>query len=276
MLSTKEPGKPRPSIEIPVLSADEMLRAFQLIKGSTSLELKLNVPDSGHRAAVKGLGFDAVEAEARQVYFFDTPDLALNRAGVVVRARRSRGGKGDTVVKLRPVDPTTLDRELRRSPGFKIEVDGMPGGYVCSASLKGVCTAREVLDVNDGKAPVESMFSKEQRAFYAAHAPTDLKMNALATLGPTFQLRLKHQPKNFDRRITVELWLYPDGSRIYEISTKGSPDEAFQVAMEFKAFLANCGIPIEKNLGTKTSSALSLFSKRLKDRKLVTASEAVH
>ena len=43
------------------------------------------------RAAVKGLGFDPVEAEPRQAYFFDTPDLALNKAGVVVRARRNPG-----------------------------------------------------------------------------------------------------------------------------------------------------------------------------------------
>ena len=44
---------------------------------------------------------------------------------MVVRARRSRGGKADTVVKLRPVDPALLDPELRRMPGFKIEVDGI-------------------------------------------------------------------------------------------------------------------------------------------------------
>ena len=37
-------------------------------------------------------GVDPVEAQPRQTYFFDTPDLILNRAGVVVRARRIRGG----------------------------------------------------------------------------------------------------------------------------------------------------------------------------------------
>lgn len=249
---------------------------LRLVKGSTSLELKLYVSDQGQRAAVKNLGFDPVEAEPRQVYFFDTPDLALNEAGVVVRARRSQGGKADTVVKLRPVDPAMLDPKLRRSPGFKIEVDAMPGGYVCSASLKGVCNSQEVLDVNDGKASVESIFSQEQRAFYAAHAPADIEMNALATLGPTFQLRIKHYPKDFDRRLIVELWLYPDGSRLFEISTKGTPAEAFQVSMEFKAFLATCGIPLEKHVGSKTSSALSFFSKDLKRRTSVAESEAVN
>jgi len=63
-------------------------------------------------------------------------------------------------------------------------------------------------------------------------------MDQLVVLGPTFLLKVKHQPKDFDRRVTIEMWLYPDGSRIMEISTKCAPKEAFQVAAEFKAYLA--------------------------------------
>jgi hypothetical protein len=37
--------------------------------------------------------------------------------------------------------------------------------------------------------------------------------------------------------MVVELWLYPDGTRILELSTKCAPSEAFQVAAE-NAFLA--------------------------------------
>ena len=48
---------------------------------------------------------DPLDAQIRQVFFFDTPDLALNQAGVVVRARRVQGKGDDSVVKLRPVVP---------------------------------------------------------------------------------------------------------------------------------------------------------------------------
>jgi adenylate cyclase class IV len=83
---------------------------FKLIKGANSVELKLSVPLTSHRATVKSIGLDPVEAQPRQAFFFDTPDLALNKAGVVVRARRIQGGDGDTVIKLRPVDPPPSTR----------------------------------------------------------------------------------------------------------------------------------------------------------------------
>lgn len=240
----------------PTFSSEDVTRILELIKGTKSVELKLTVPEENRRVAIKGLGFDPVEAQPRQAYFFDTADLALNKAGVVVRARRIQGGDGDTVIKLRPVDPAIIDKELRRSDSFKIELDAMPGGFVCSASCKGACTAQEVLDVASGKAPLSSLFSREQRDFYKKHAPAEIPLDSLTPLGPTFLLKARHQPKGFDHRITVELWLYPDGSLIFEISTKCPPKEAFQVAAEFKAYLTKCGIKVTNAQSAKTKSAL--------------------
>jgi hypothetical protein len=261
-----KPVKPAP-IDPPalarVLSPEDTLKVLQLAKGANSIELKLSVPLTGHRATIKGIGLDPVEAQPRQAFFFDTPDLALNRAGVVVRARRIQGGDADTVIKLRPVDPSTIDPELRRSASFKVEVDVMPGGFVCSASFKGVCSGQEVLDATSGVMPLRKLFSREQRAFYDAHAPAGLTMDKLVVLGPTFVLKARHQPKDFDRRITVEMWLYPDGSRILEISTKCLPAEAFQAGAEFKAYLASKGIVLGADQSAKTRTSLEFFSAQL-------------
>ena len=141
----------------------------------------------------------------------------------------------------------------------------MPGGFVCSASFKGVCTGQEVLDVSLGAMPLRKLFSKEQRAFYDAHAPAGITMDKLVILGPTFLLKAKHQPKakEFDRPITVEMWLYPDGVRVMEISTKGNPKEAFQVVADFKAYLARNGIALGADQSAKTKSSLEFFSARL-------------
>jgi len=242
----------------------ETAEILELVKGSGSVELKLSVPVTGHRATIASIGLDPVEAQPRQTFFFDTPDLALNKAGLIVRARRVQGGSADTVIKLRPVDPATIDPELRRSDSFKVELDVMPGKFVCSASVKGVCTGEEVLEVTAGKAKNRSLFSKEQRAFYDEHAPAGIDLNSLSILGPIFVLKAKHRPKDYDQRIVVELWLYPDGSRILEISTKSPPADAFLVAAQFKAWLAGKGLALNGNQTTKTSSALEIMSAELK------------
>jgi hypothetical protein len=265
--SVKVAKAEQPALAKP-LSAEEIVEVLKLGKKASSIELKLSVPLTGHRATIKSIGLDPVEAQPRQAFFFDTPDLDLNRAGVVVRARRIQGGDADTVVKLRPVDPSTIDPELRRSPAFKVEVDVMPGGFVCSASFKGVCSGQEVLDVTSGEMPLRKLFSKEQRAFYDAHAPAGITMDKLVILGPTFLLKAKHQPKDFDRPITVEMWLYPDGSRILEVSTKCDPKEAFQAGAEFKSYLADHGIVLGADQAPKTRTALEFFSARLKEEGL--------
>ena len=49
----------------------------------------------------------------------------------------------------------------------------MPGGFVCSASFKGSADNDAIRDVAGGKRSIRKLFSKAQRAFYAAHAPDD-------------------------------------------------------------------------------------------------------
>jgi hypothetical protein len=246
------------------LSDADLERLLSLIKGADSVELKLTVPDSEQRATVAALGMDPLDAQIRQVYFFDTPDLALNRHGVVVRARRVQQRGDDSVVKLRPVVPDELPTGLRASKNLVVEVDAMPGGYVCSASLKGTPKAGEVKEVAAGDRPIRRLFSKEQRAFYAAHAPEGVGLDDLSILGPINLMKLKFSPRDLGRRMVAELWLYPDGSRILELSTKCAPTEAFQVAVESRAFLTKQGVDLSGEQQTKTKTALEFFSRNRK------------
>ena len=103
-------------------SDKDLVSLMALIRGSDSVELKLTVPESDQRSTIVALGLDPLQAQIRQVFFFDTPELALNAKGVVVRARRIQGKGDDSVVKLRPVVPDELPAALRRLPGFGVEV----------------------------------------------------------------------------------------------------------------------------------------------------------
>ena len=248
---------PKPLID------DELEQMFGLIKGADSVELKLTVPEADHRSTVSALGMDPLDAEIRQVFFFDTPDLALDKHGVVVRARRVQRKGDDSVVKLRPVVPNELPEELRASPNLVVEVDAMPGGYVCSASLKASLGPTAVRKTLEKGRPLRKLFSKEQRAFFAEHAPDGIELDELAVLGPIFVLKLKFKPADYAGRIVAELWNYPDNSRILELSTKCLPADAFQTSLDSRAFLRNRGVELSGEQQTKTKTALRYFSKNL-------------
>jgi hypothetical protein len=243
------------------LLTPELEELLGLIGDADSVELKLTVPDEDRRTAVAALGIDALDARIRQVFFFDTPDLALDRAGVVVRARRTQGAPDDNVLKLRPVVPAQLPEDLRTRPDFVVEVDAMPGAFVCSGSFKGEARA-SVAEVAAGKQPIRKLFSKPQRAFFAEHAPDGVQLDDLSVLGPVHALKLKLTPKGLGRRLAVELWLYPDGTQILELSTKCAPAEWFQAATESRDYLDGVGLDLTAEQSTKTRTALEYFAAR--------------
>jgi hypothetical protein len=139
-------------------------------------------------------------------------------------------------------------------------VDAIPGGYVCSASLKGKADNAEVREVFLERRAARKLYSKEQRAFLVANAPEGTDLDALSILGPIFVLKLKFSPEGAPRPVVVEVWLYPDGSRILELSTKCAPSEIFQVAMESRHYLSERGLDLTGEQQTKTKTALEFFA----------------
>jgi hypothetical protein len=245
------------------LSTEQVVQVLRLLRGVDSVELKVSVHDADRRSAVAALDIDPLDAQIRQVTFFDTPDLVLDQQGVVLRARRVQGRSADSVVKLRPVVPEEIPSDVRRSPDFGVELDAMPGGYMCSGAMKASHEDLVVKEVMAGRRPVHKVFSKVQRALFAQHAPAGLELDDLSALGPINVVKLKMRPEAFGRRLVAELWSYPDGSRLLELSTKCDPTEAFQVAAETRAFLAGLGIDLSAVQQTKTRTALEFYAQEL-------------
>ena len=246
-----------------VLSDEQLAELLHLVRKADSVELKLTVSEDAQRSAIQALRLDPLDAQIRQVFFFDTPDLALQEHGLVVRARRVQRKGEDAIVKLRPVAPDTVSDDLRADPLFNVEVDAMPGGFVCSGTLKGTVRPGGVLAHVHGDAPLRKVFTKAQRAFFAAHAPEGVTFDDLRVLGPIFVLKLKTAPADLDRRLVAELWLYPDGSRILELSTRCATTEAFQVATEMRVFLTGRGVDTNAEQQTKTRTALEFYAREL-------------
>ena len=241
------------------LLTDQQLELMKLVEGADSVELKVTVPAMSGRHAVQALGIDPLDAQIRQVFFFDTPTLDLNQAGVVMRARRIQGRGDDSVIKLRPVVPSDLPADLRKSPNLVVEVDAMPGGFVCSASMKGV-PDRSVREHLAKGGRISKLFSREQRGFLERYAPPGLELDQLVVLGPIFVLKAKSVPSEIATKVVGELWLYPDGSLIMELSTKSAPDSALRTAMKVTEFLRGNGIDLSGEQHTKTKTALEFFA----------------
>lgn len=258
-MTTEAKPQARPSTRS--LTDEQLHEVMGLLKGVNSVELKLTVPESDQRSAMRALDMDPLGAQIRQVCFFDTPDLALNSMGLVVRARRVQGKPADSAVKLRPVDPNDLPAELKLSPNVKVELDAMPGGFVVSATIKGRSNNDSVRQAVFGQLPIRKLFSKEQRSYYKAHAPDAPELDQLSVLGPITVFKLSFTPEEFGRDMVAELWMYPDNSRILELSTKCDPSETFQVATEARLYLSKHGIDLTGDQQTKTKTALEYFVK---------------
>jgi len=129
--------------------------------------------------------------------------------------------------------------------------------------MKGTLPAGRVHDAVGGRRPLRKLFSKPQRAFFDAFAPSNLHLDDLAALGPIFVLKVRFKPSGLGRKLVAEIWLYPDESRILELSTKCAPPEAFEVAAEVRAYLAERGVDVSGEQEAKTKHALEFFSRRL-------------
>jgi hypothetical protein len=252
-----------PERSFAALSDEQFADMLTLVDASDSVELKLTIPEFDNYETIGALGMDALDAQIRQVFFFDTPELALNDRGLVARARRVQGKGDDSVVKLRPVRPAELPDKLRRSPSFNVEVDAAPDGYVCSGSLKATLETGLVKKTLDGNGRIRKLFTKEQRAFFRDHAPDGVGFDDLVVLGPVFVLKLKFRPDELGRKAVAEMWFYPDFSRILELSTRCAPAKALEAAAQARTYLTDKNVYLSGEQAAKTRTTLQFFSDRL-------------
>ena len=244
----------------PTLSQDALVDLLSSVKGADSVELKLTIPESTQRATIEALGMDPLDAQIRQVFFFDTPDLTLDARGVVVRARRSLGKGDDSVVKLRPIVPPSC-RARCAIAGLQGRDRRDARRFVCSASLKGQ-PRRHACRTSPG-APLHQLFSKEQRAFYTPHAPDGIGFKDLSVLGRSSCSSSSGTPQGSGARWSWSCGCTPTARGSSSSPPSARPSEAFQVAAEGRAFLTERGIG-GRQQDTKTRKALGFYSKQLR------------
>jgi hypothetical protein len=236
-------------------------KLLALTRQADRVELKLVVPAAAHRSTCASLGIDLSRMSARTVYFLDTPDRALEGHGVVARVRSVENRPDDSVVKLRPVQVRDLPVRHRRSKRFVVEVDAMPGDFICTGAMKQRLGMHDVERTMAKGRPLHRLFSKDQLRLLGSHAPPRVRMKDLAVFGPVDVRRGKIGLAGLDRLLTVERWAYPDGSSILELSTRCRPEAAVSTAAQLASVLRAYRVDVTGLQQTKTSATLAYFDR---------------
>jgi hypothetical protein len=233
------------------------------VAGADAIEIKATIPNQQIRQALTRFNLTTRNDEERLIYFFDTPTLDLNRAGIIARARRVIGDDHDSTVKFRPVKPEAVGQKWRKYRDFKIEADASEKGLVKSASFSMPVTPGIIKRVAGGRKPIASVFTEEQEAFLMSMARRTIDFSRLAVLGPLVAQRWQFEDPACPWPITAELWTRSDGKRLMEVSIKTPVVQAAAAVGGFMAFLAEVGAERDNNQQTKTRWALDYYAARL-------------
>lgn len=240
--------------------SDELRTSIQIDPAVSAIEVKITARIEDEDRVLALLARAHAEPEKRTVYFFDTRDLALFDAGLVMRARKVSGDDDDSTVKLRPVDPAAIDRSWIETDGFEIEMDRVGEKEVISAKLGSVQATGEIDEAVAGDRPLRKLFSPDQERLIESFGPDHVDWDDLVAMGPIAVSKWKVEWEGFDHEVVVERWLLPDNSDLVELSTKVPPAEASTAAQEFLDLLTSFGLEVDGDQQTKTRGALTFFT----------------
>jgi hypothetical protein len=231
------------------------------------VEFKITVGDDQEDLVLAQVGEMRREPQRRTVYFFDTHELMLYDAGVILRARITRGDDDDSTVKLRPVKPAEIYRRVKQTKGFKIELDVVGDTPVCSAKLEATPRRGEVEDVAAERRSLRTLFSDDQERLIADYAPIGISWAELSVLGPVEVRKWQIPPTGFAHEITVEQWTLPNGDDLIEMSIKVPAAQALGAGDAFHAYLADHGIDRHRDQHAKARTVLEYFAAIMRARR---------
>ncbi|GAA5174441.1 hypothetical protein GCM10023321_78260 [Pseudonocardia eucalypti] len=239
----------KPWAELPAM----MARAGKLDR----IELKIQLAAAGRSQddLADALGVVDRETQARQIYYFDRPDLALYREGIVTRARVKTAGQADLVCKLRLPRSRRLPSSVRRLSRLNLELDALPHHTLWCASVKEQVKATSVRKLCERRRTWSDLCSDEQRLFLRSLLADSLDIDNLRNFGPISVRKLTGRVPKLGE-LGLESWLFPNGETLVELSTKCRPERAGRVARQVRRLLEAGAVALSPRQGTKTEFAL--------------------
>lgn len=226
-----------------------------------AIMINATIADAQIDGALERYGLTLDTGAQRLIYFFDTPDVALFKAGIVARARRISGDDHDSTVTVQPVSgPQVLDY-WRTCDGYQLAAEVSEAAVPKSASLTVQVSKGLIKQVVTGEKGIAKLYSKDQEAFLAAVGNQSMDYQALCVLGPIAGHRWTFQDPACPWRLTAEVWQRDDGARLMEVAIKVPLPQAEVAIAGLQVFLATVGAARHMKPQTKTRWALDHYIK---------------
>ena len=216
-----------------------------------AVELKLTVPDTDQPPVLGALGIDPLDAESARSRSSTPPTCGSPRP-----AWWSAPGVRSASPATRPSScgrccPRDVPAGLRELPGFKVEVDASPAGFICSCSLTAEVADRKVKALFAGDRRSADRAGRAAAGAADGSAPRGRRLSATCGCSARCTCSSASSRQRASRgRMVAELWFLP-GRLAASSSCRRRPSrrEAFQAAAETKVFLAGHGVDLDRPAG---------------------------
>jgi hypothetical protein len=230
-----------------------------LVSGAKAIEIKVTIPDAQVDSTLARFGLTVDNDEERYIYFFDTLELDLHRAGIIARARRVVGDQHDSTVKFRPVEPESVAARWQTFRDFKIEADASEKRVTKSASFSMPVAKGLIKRIAAGDKKIQALFTRDQETFLVGMANRKIDFSRLVVYGPLRAHRWRFDDPGCPWPITAELWEREDGARMMETSIKAPAIQAAAALGGFMGFLAEFGAERDLEEQAKTRWAFDYY-----------------
>lgn len=213
-------------------------------------EVKVLLADQNTDKTISWLKRQKADFSQRHIFLFDTPDLSLHQAGVILRIRRKQDDSYDVTAKIR-------DREIKELPNiskkskkhFECEWDVIQDTFMSCALVK---KQKKILGSIDMRNP-QSYFDIDQKRLIGSRA--DISWKNIKSFDRINAAKWKLDPEDIPP-ISFELWSLPNGKRFIEASRKFGGDNPEKERADLLDFLKENDLAIAKDQTSKVQLAL--------------------
>ncbi|MGC5166210.1 hypothetical protein [Luteimicrobium sp. DT211] len=206
--------------------------------------LRFTVAGHQQRRAFAALGPNLHGVGVRQVAFFDTPDLALRRSGVVAAARRTQHGEAEVSIRVRATAPGSGLPGAAWSTSVEVDVDGVTAALTCVCSADAGAADEKVRALLSGRLHLGDLLDDVQLRVWERWVPHAVGPRDLQVLGPVHMLTRRYFPGWYRRTLTAETWFVPGDPPLLDLVVQATPATACRLAETTTRALAARGVAL--------------------------------